>query len=104
MKKFTKLILILMLTVGIFANCATQRIHTAENASVRAPSHEGTSHFFLYGIGQTKEINAEFICGDRPVEAVETQISFLNGLLGAITYGIYYPLSYSVYCGAKKTK
>ncbi len=60
-------------------NCITQRVFISEEtANVRVPTYEGTSHFFLWGILQSKEISAAQICDERPVSAVETNISFLN--------------------------
>jgi hypothetical protein len=100
MKKIFLLIFVLL----VVSDCATQRIYTTEDQSARIPTHEGTSHFFLYGIAQTREYSAEQICQDRTVLAVETQYSFVNGLLTVITYGLYYPMSYTVYCGKKPKK
>ena len=98
-------IMIFTLLCAIFlANCATQRIHTTSDQSAKIPSFEGTSHFFLYGIGQTKEYSAKQICHNRVVATVETYYSFVNGLLSGLTSGIYTPMSYTIYCGKKIKK
>ena len=55
-------------------------------------------HFFVSGIGQ-KKIDAAKICGGAEnVVKTETQQTFVNGLLGFITLGIYTPLEARVYC------
>ena len=52
-----------------------------------------THHFFVSGIGQKKAVDAAKICGGAEnVVKTETQQTFVNGLLGFITLGIYTPL------------
>ena len=49
-----------------------------------------THHFFVSGIGQKKTVDAAKICGGAEnVVKTETQQTFVNGLLGFITLGIY---------------
>ena len=51
-----------------------------------------THHFFVSGIGQEKTVDAAKICGGAEnVVKTETQQTFVNGLLGFITLGIYTP-------------
>ena len=69
-----------------------------------APKETITHHFFVSGIGQKKTVDAAKICGGAEnVVKTETQQTFVNGLLGFITLGIYTPLeahyySYSPMC------
>ena len=57
-----------------------------------------THHFFVSGIGQKKTVDAAKICGGAEnVVKTETQQTFVNGLLGFITLGIYTPLEARVY-------
>ena len=52
-----------------------------------------THHFFVSGIGQKKTVDTAKICGGAEnVVKNETQQTFVNGLLGFITLGIYTPL------------
>ena len=63
-----------------------------------APKETITHHFFVSGIGQ-KTVDAAKICGSAEnVVKTETQQTFVNGLLGFITLGIYTPLEARVYC------
>ena len=58
-------------------------------------STKGNHHpsFANYGIGQKKTVDAAKICGGAEnVVKTETQQTFVNGLLGFITLGIYTPL------------
>ena len=56
-----------------------------------APKETITHHFFVSGIGQKKTVDAAKICGAENVVKTETQQTFVNGLLGFITLGIYPP-------------
>ena len=56
---------------------------------------KGNHHpsFLVSGIGQKKTVDAAKICGGAEnVVKTETQQTFVNGLLGFITLGIYTPL------------
>ena len=64
-----------------------------------APKETITHHFFVSGIGQKKTVDAAKICGGAEnVVKTETQQTFVNGLLGFITLGIYTPLEARAYC------
>ncbi|MFV2774267.1 Bor family protein [Escherichia coli] len=67
--------------------------------AVQTPKETITHHFFVSGIGQEKTVDAAKICGGAEnVVKTETQQTFVNGLLGFITLGIYTPLEARVYC------
>ena len=56
-------------------------------------------HFFVSGIGRRKlSMQPKFCGGAENVVKTETQQTFVNGLLGFITLGIYTPLEARVYC------
>ena len=58
-----------------------------------------THHFFVSELGRKKTVDAAKICGGAEnVVKTETQQTFVNGLLGFITLGIYTPLEARVYC------
>lgn len=54
-------------------------------------------HSFILGLVPPAEINAASTC-TQGVAKVETERSFLNGLVGAITYNIYTPIHATVTC------
>ena len=68
-----------------------QQTFTVQNKPAAvAPKETITHHFFVSGIGQKKTVDAAKICGGAVVLAgTETQQTFVNGLLGFITLGIY---------------
>ena len=58
-----------------------------------APKETITHHFFVSGIGAEENCRcSQNLCGAENVVKTETQQTFVNGLLGFITLGIYTPL------------
>lgn len=93
------------LTIGLLAlvsltGCATQTYLVSPTAPTSAePTAQKAQTFFVSGIGQTQEFDASNTCGGADkVARVQTQTTFLNGLLGTITSGIYTPRQIKVYC------
>ena len=83
----------------LITGCA-QQTFTVQNkpASGSTKGKTITRHLFVSGIGQ-KAVDAAKICGGAEnVVKTETQQTFVNGLLGFITLGIYTPLEARVYC------
>lgn len=80
------------------SGCATQSFVVNEPTATVATT-DVMQPFFISGLGQTQEIDAAEICdGAENVGRVETQMSFMNGLLGALSSGIYTPRQATVYC------
>lgn len=86
------------LLLTFLCSCSTQNLKITKGDVKTVPSYEGTSHFIFWGLGQEKLINPNEVCGDKGVAQVATKTSFLNGLLGGITWGIYAPRDYVIYC------
>ncbi|OWY74533.1 Bor family protein [Pantoea sp. AMG 501] len=92
-----KSILVIFLAVTLAA-CAKQSFDLKKD-SAGTPAKEETHHFFISGLGQKKNIDAAAVCGGADkVSRTETQLSFMNGFLNVITFGIYTPGEASVYC------
>ncbi|MFJ5482755.1 Bor/Iss family lipoprotein [Pectobacterium actinidiae] len=82
----------------VLTGCA-QQTFTVKNESVATPKQVTTHHFFVSGIGQKKTIDAAAVCGGSDkVVRTETQQTFVNVLLGVVTFGIYTPREARVYC------
>lgn len=91
----TTLAIILAITL---TGCAKQSFDLRKDSSV-TPAKEETHHFFISGLGQEKSINAAAVCnGADKVSRTETQLTFMNGFLNVITFGIYTPREATVYC------
>ena len=71
-------------------------VYCSKPAAV-APKETITHHSSFLELGET--VDAAKICGGAEnVVKTETQQTFVNGLLGFITLGIYTPLEARVYC------
>ncbi|WP_375749212.1 Bor family protein [Vibrio sp. HN007] len=95
MKKFLVLAALSIVVTG----CAQQTFVMTPKES--KPAVETSHHFFIDGLAQEKEIDASAVCGGAEnVAKVEVQKTFVDGLLGTITFGIYTPREARVYCKA----
>jgi len=52
---------------------------------------------FIYGL-VPGNVDAGKMCGGKPVQGVDSQASFLNMVVGAITFGIFTPMQVTVTC------
>jgi|SRR5579859_7404315 len=57
---------------------------------------------FIDGLVPPSTLETQAKCGARGVATVETQLSFLNLVVGAVTFGIFTPMSIKVTCAAGK--
>lgn len=55
---------------------------------------------FIYGLVPPPELNVKEQCPNG-VQKVETEATFLNGLVGFLTYSIYTPIHAKVTCSAR---
>ena len=83
----------------LITGCAQQTFTVQNKPAAVAPKETITHHFFVSELGRRKTVDAAKICGGAEnVVKTETQQTFVNGLLGFITLGIYTPLEARVYC------
>ena len=81
----------------LITGCAQQTFTVQNKPAAVAPKETITHHFFVSGIGQ-KKLSMQPNGGAENVVKTETLQTFVNGLLGFITLGIYTPLEARVYC------
>ena len=91
--------------IFLFSFACSKQTFVVENGYGSYPDQEGTSHFFVLGVGQENVVDASEICPDgigkvtayqSPKDiAVVLGISLITGGFGG---WIYTPLSYEVYC------
>jgi len=92
------IILTSLAAVFTLSACSTQRIYMKNDMTGTMPSYEKSQTFFIYGIGQTQDLNAGEVCGKKSISRIETNQTFVDGLLSVITFGIYTPRTVSVFC------
>ena len=92
-----KVILLIFVSI-VIGGCSTQT-YIVNGGSSAEPTKEEMQAFFVYGLGQEIEVNASDVCGGpEKVAKVESKLTFLDGFLGTITFGIYTPRTSKVYC------
>ena len=100
MKKIFTLIAII--SSLFLCSCSTQRIAVGSKSREvpkTNPHYSYWDNFLFWGVGQTKFNNAQELCkNNNGVDFVETRLSFAQGLLTGLTYGIYSPRTINIYC------
>lgn len=91
--------ILLLCCVLLFSSCATQHFSLVAGKTRTMPTFEGKHHFIFWGLGQEKIVAPDEACKkNQKIEAVDTHLTFWDGFLSGISWGIYYPRSYAVYC------
>lgn len=81
------------------AGCSSVTMQPEYRAAVSgSPSYQKRKHFYLGGLVGERRVDVKQICGDRKVIQMQSQQTFVDGLLGLITIGIYAPHSVKVWC------
>ena len=90
---------LLLVAVSLLVGCAQTKFNLQERDDSATAKYDSPQHYFIYGIGQQKNLDPIAICGsiDR-IKRVETQTTFINGLIASLTFGIYTPYQARVYC------
>jgi len=72
--------------------------------AVRGVEHDRWNHFFIFGLVGEADVDVRQFCPDGRVAEVSTQESFLNGLVGIVTLGIYAPRTVYVTCAGGSSR
>ena len=62
------------------------------------PTYEKKQSFFLWGLAGERWIDTREVCGGNEPKQMQTQFTFVDGLLNFITLGIYAPRTAKVWC------
>ncbi|MFT6331540.1 MAG: hypothetical protein ACJAYN_003495 [Bermanella sp.] len=94
-------ILSVAVLVTALTGCAAQTF-TVNGDTSNKPTTQESQVFFISGLGQEQVTDAAAVCGgSENIIKVETQHTFVNGLLGTVTLGIYTPRDAKVFCKVK---
>ena len=81
----------------LLSACSTVSFDLSDSKPNITPHASGRNDFFIGGIGQEKIIATTDMCR-KGVSTVKTKYTFIDGLLGGLTFGIYTPNTYEIYC------
>lgn len=96
MKKYSALIGLIALSLSA---CSTVTIKPDGQQKVsHEPTYQESKAFFLFGIIGEKHINVTEICNEKDPVQMQSQQTFVDGLLTVLTLGIYSPHTAKVWC------
>lgn len=85
--------------VALLSGCSTVTIHPqATQKLATEPTFQETRDFYFWGLKGETRVDVKEVCGASTVQQMQSQKTFANGFLGAITLGIYAPHSVRVWC------
>jgi hypothetical protein len=87
---------IVLAILALSAGCYHATIETGVTPSAQVIEQPFAASW-IYGLVPPKTVEAQSKC-TRGVSKVETQMSFVDALVGAITWGIFTPISIKVTC------
>lgn len=90
--------IVAVLVVFALSSCMTQRVYTGSGMGAAVPSYKKSQPFFVSGIAQTKEVNAQTVCQSSGVAKVSSTFTPLDIVLSVVTFGIYTPRTMEIYC------
>lgn len=94
-----KLWSVALIAAGLLAGCATVTARPDGGAKTsRKPDYQVSKNYFFWGLAGVHTIDVADVCDGKPAEQLQSQFTFLNGLLGQITLGIYLPKTAKVWC------
>ncbi|OBU16856.1 lipoprotein bor [Photobacterium aquimaris] len=94
-----KIIFAALMATTVMTGCAQQTFMMSSTPEAKTAELNKSQPFFVSGIGQHKTVDAAKLCGGADkVAKVEVQQTFVNGLLGVVTFGIYTPRQARVFC------
>ncbi len=96
--KQVKPLSLVLLAVAI-AGCSTITItRQGQQKLSTPPNFEQRYDFFLWGLVNDHDVDVKEICKGDKVEQMQTQHTFVDGLLTLFTLGIYAPRTAKVWC------
>ena len=100
-------IILCLIFLFVLSNCQSQKVYFNKFGAVsRFPTERGMQSFFLFGLVETKNsyIDASKVCKGNEIVMVETAANLLDMWLSVVTFGIYTPRHYYLYCMDKEYK
>ena len=89
--------------VFVVSGCATITMTKQGTATISSdPTFEESQTYFLGGLVGENEIDVKKVCNGGEATQMQSQTTFVNGLLGGLTLGIYTPRTAKVWCDKEK--
>lgn len=91
--------LAVVLCAALLAGCSTVTVSTGDGLRRSgSPTWQDRKWFLLGGFISDKHVDVNEVCGGRQVVQMQSQNTFVDGLIGALTFGILSPRTAKVWC------
>lgn len=84
----------------VFAGCYHATVRTAPRDVQTSHTESKWAHSWIYGLVPPSTVDGTEIC-PQGVARTETELSFVNQLVGIVTLGIYTPMTIKTTCIAE---
>lgn len=85
--------------------CASATIRPQSGEKVGGkPTYQESKSYFWWGLSGEHEIDVVEVCKGKEVEQMQSQFTFLDGVKGFFTLGIYAPKTAKVWCKEEVAK
>ncbi len=96
--------IIALLAVGLSA-CSTITISPEGGGKLTVkPTYEESKPFYFWGLSGEHRVDVLKVCDDKEPLQMQSQLTFVDGILGLITLGIYAPHTAKVWCPTEESK
>lgn len=92
--------IVLASSVVVLAGCYHATVRTAPLGVETAQTESKWAHSWIYGLVPPSTVDGTEVC-PQGVARTETELSFVNQLVGALTLGIYTPMTIKTTCIAE---
>lgn len=88
-----------LLAAVMLTGCASVTVRPEGGAKLSSePTYKDSKSYFFWGLKGEHTIDVQEICAGKGVDQLQSQYTFGNGFLTAITLGIYAPKTAKVWC------
>ena len=89
----------LIICAAFLVGCSTVTVNPTGSAKRAGdPTWSDQKHYFFWGLAGEKTIDLTEVCSKGEVVQTQAQSTFVDGLLGALTLGIWAPRHAHVWC------
>jgi hypothetical protein len=91
--------LLVVTAVIALSACSTVTMLPQGNVKLSSqPTYQQSHPFFLWGLVGESRVNVLAVCNNQDPIQLQTQETFLDGFLGVVTLGVYFPRTAKVWC------
>ena len=95
----------ILLSCMMLASCSTVTVKPKGTKKYSSePTYKKRFNHLLWGLVGGGTVNVREACNGGYPKQMQTQRTFVDGLLAFVTAGIYFPRTAKVWCGSKRSK